>query len=66
MTRYTLALLAIWLSWIPLPALSADAPIDILLNNAGMLGDEQEQRLGSLDPARFDTYMRVNATYSMN
>lgn len=38
-----------------------DTPIDILLNNAGMIGKEDEQRLGSLDPDRFDTYMRVNA-----
>ncbi len=37
------------------------APIDLLLNNAGMLGTEPEQQLGSLDPGRFDTYMRVNA-----
>lgn len=36
-------------------------PIDVLVNNAGMIGEESEQRLGTLDPARFDTYMRVNA-----
>jgi len=36
-------------------------PIDILINNAGMIGSEDEQQLGSLDPDRFDTYMRVNA-----
>jgi NAD(P)-dependent dehydrogenase (short-subunit alcohol dehydrogenase family) len=36
-------------------------PIDLLLNNAGMLGTEPEQQLGSIDPSRFDTYMRVNA-----
>jgi NAD(P)-dependent dehydrogenase (short-subunit alcohol dehydrogenase family) len=36
-------------------------PIDILVNNVGLLGDEDEQRLGSLDAKRFDTYMRVNA-----
>ena len=39
----------------------AGLPIDILINNVGMLGDEQEQRLGTLDAARFDDYMRVNA-----
>jgi NAD(P)-dependent dehydrogenase (short-subunit alcohol dehydrogenase family) len=36
-------------------------PIDVLVNNAGMIGDEPEQKLGALDPERFDTYMRVNA-----
>ena len=36
-------------------------PIDVLLNNAGMLGEEPEQKLGTLDPERFDAYMRVNA-----
>lgn len=36
-------------------------PIDVLVNNVGMLGDEPEQKLGALDPERFDTYMRVNA-----
>jgi NAD(P)-dependent dehydrogenase (short-subunit alcohol dehydrogenase family) len=35
-------------------------PIDILINNVGMLGEEDEQRLGTLDPVRFDDYMRVN------
>ena len=39
----------------------AGLPIDILINNVGMLGDEEEQRLGTLDAARFDDYMRVNA-----
>jgi NAD(P)-dependent dehydrogenase (short-subunit alcohol dehydrogenase family) len=39
----------------------AGQPIDILVNNVGMLGDEDEQRLGNLDESRFDTYMRVNA-----
>jgi NAD(P)-dependent dehydrogenase (short-subunit alcohol dehydrogenase family) len=38
----------------------AGRPIDVLVNNVGMLGDEPEQKLGSLDPGRFDTYMRVN------
>ena len=36
-------------------------PIDILINNAGMIGDEQGQKFGALDPAQFDTFMRVNA-----
>ncbi len=35
-------------------------PIDVLVNNAGTIGEEDEQRLGQLDPARFDHYMRVN------
>lgn len=39
----------------------AGIPIDLLLNNVGMLGTEPEQQLGSLDPAKFDSYMRVNA-----
>ena len=37
-----------------------DTPVDVLVNNIGMLGDEPEQKLGALDPDRFDTYMRVN------
>jgi NAD(P)-dependent dehydrogenase (short-subunit alcohol dehydrogenase family) len=36
-------------------------PVDILVNNAGTIGEEPEQKLGQLDPARFDHYMRVNA-----
>lgn len=36
-------------------------PVDILVNNAGTIGEEDEQRFGKLDPARFDHYMRVNA-----
>lgn len=36
-------------------------PIDILINNAGMLGDEEGQQFGSIDPSQFDTFMRVNA-----
>lgn len=36
-------------------------PIDVLINNAGMLGNEQGQKFGDLDPAMFDTFMRVNA-----
>lgn len=39
----------------------AGQPLDVLVNNVGMLGDEPEQRLGTLEPDRFDTYMRVNA-----
>lgn len=37
-----------------------DTPVDVLVNNIGMLGDEPEQKLGALDPGRFDAYMRVN------
>ncbi len=36
-------------------------PIDVLINNAGMLGSETGQQLGSLDPSQFDRFMRVNA-----
>ncbi len=39
----------------------AGQPIDILINNVGVLGDEEEQRLGSLAADRFDYYMRTNA-----
>ncbi len=35
--------------------------IDVLLNNAGMIGDEPEQQLGSINPDRFDIFMRTNA-----
>lgn len=38
----------------------AGRPIDVLVNNVGMLGEEPEQKLGALGPERFDTYMRVN------
>ena len=36
-------------------------PIDVLINNAGMLGEEAGQKFGSLNPELFDTFMRVNA-----
>ena len=36
-------------------------PVDVLINNAGMLGEEEGQRFGEIDPALFDTFMRVNA-----
>ncbi len=36
-------------------------PIDVLVNNAGTIGEEDEQKLGQLDASRFDAYMRVNA-----
>jgi NAD(P)-dependent dehydrogenase (short-subunit alcohol dehydrogenase family) len=36
-------------------------PVDVLVNNAGTIGEEPEQKLGQLDPSRFDHYMRVNA-----
>lgn len=38
----------------------AGVPIDVLINNVGVLGDEDEQRLGTLDASRFDFYMRTN------
>jgi NAD(P)-dependent dehydrogenase (short-subunit alcohol dehydrogenase family) len=36
-------------------------PVDFLINNAGMLGEEEGQRFSELDPSQFDTFMRVNA-----
>jgi len=36
-------------------------PVDVLINNVGMLGDEAGQKFGALDPQQFDTFMRVNA-----
>lgn len=36
-------------------------PIDVLLNNAGVLGDLDGQQLGSLDYAEFEHVMHVNA-----
>lgn len=36
-------------------------PIDVLVNNAGTIGEEEEQKLGQLDASKFDGYMRVNA-----
>lgn len=36
-------------------------PVDVLVNNAGTIGDEAEQKLGQLDASKFDGYMRVNA-----
>jgi NAD(P)-dependent dehydrogenase (short-subunit alcohol dehydrogenase family) len=37
-----------------------DVPIDLLINNAGVLGDMQGQTLGSLDQAEFERVMAVN------
>lgn len=37
------------------------APIDVLVNNVGMIGLEQGQQFGSLEPAQFDQFMQVNA-----
>ncbi|HEX5046191.1 MAG TPA: SDR family oxidoreductase [Gammaproteobacteria bacterium] len=44
-----------------LAAKYAGTPIDVLLNNAGVLGDLNDQRLGSLDYAEFEQVMHVNA-----
>ncbi len=38
----------------------AGTPIDVLLNNAGVLGDREAQTLGSLDYAEFERVMAVN------
>lgn len=38
-----------------------DRPIDVIVNNAGMIGEEAGQRFRDLDPEQFDTFMRVNA-----
>lgn len=35
-------------------------PIDLVVNNAGVLGDLDGQALGSLDPAQFEEVMAVN------
>jgi NAD(P)-dependent dehydrogenase (short-subunit alcohol dehydrogenase family) len=35
--------------------------IDVLINNAGILGDRDKQRLDSLDPAEFELVMATNA-----
>lgn len=44
-----------------LAAKYSGTPIDVLLNNAGVLGDLDEQRLGTLDYAEFEKVMHVNA-----
>lgn len=36
-------------------------PIDVLINNAGVLGDPEAQALGALDYAEFEQVMAVNA-----
>lgn len=36
-------------------------PIDLLINNAGILGSPQEQRLGNFDEKAFQQVMQVNA-----
>ena len=43
-----------------LAAKYAHTPIDVLINNAGVLGDMQAQALGSLDHAEFERVMDVN------
>ncbi|MDP6674234.1 MAG: SDR family oxidoreductase [Gammaproteobacteria bacterium] len=35
-------------------------PIDVLINNAGIFGEFEDQAFGSIDFARFDTFMRTN------
>ncbi len=37
------------------------APLDVLLNNAGWLGDPQKQGIGELDAETFEQVMRTNA-----
>ena len=37
-----------------------DVPIDILINNAGILGDNDKQKFGSFDYSAFDEVMAVN------
>jgi NAD(P)-dependent dehydrogenase (short-subunit alcohol dehydrogenase family) len=37
-----------------------DVPIDILINNAGILGGNERQKFGSFDYAAFDEVMHVN------
>ena len=43
-----------------LAAKHARTPIDVLINNAGVLGDLDAQKLGSLDHAEFERVMDVN------
>jgi NAD(P)-dependent dehydrogenase (short-subunit alcohol dehydrogenase family) len=43
-----------------LAAKRARTPIDVLINNAGVLGDLDEQKLGALDHAEFQRVMDVN------
>jgi NAD(P)-dependent dehydrogenase (short-subunit alcohol dehydrogenase family) len=38
----------------------ADTPIDVLINNAGILGDNDKQKFGTFDYAAFDKVMAVN------
>jgi NAD(P)-dependent dehydrogenase (short-subunit alcohol dehydrogenase family) len=38
----------------------ASVPIDVLINNAGILGDNEKQKLGNFDYAVFDEVMAVN------
>ena len=37
-----------------------DVPIDVLINNAGILGDNDKQKFGTLDFSAFDQVMAVN------
>jgi NAD(P)-dependent dehydrogenase (short-subunit alcohol dehydrogenase family) len=37
-----------------------DVPIDILINNAGILGDNDKQKFGTFDYSAFDAVMAVN------
>lgn len=37
-----------------------EVPIDILINNAGILGDNEKQKFGSFDYSAFDDVMAVN------
>jgi NAD(P)-dependent dehydrogenase (short-subunit alcohol dehydrogenase family) len=37
-----------------------DVPIDVLINNAGILGDNEKQQFGSFDYSAFDAVMHVN------
>ncbi|MCK6369860.1 MAG: SDR family oxidoreductase [Gammaproteobacteria bacterium] len=39
----------------------AGVPIDVLINNAGLLGDNDKQKFGSFDYAAFDAVMDTNA-----
>ena len=48
-----------------LAAAYAGTPIDLLINNAGIYGGEQEQTLGSLDTQTFQDVMAVNVLAPM-
>lgn len=41
-------------------------PVDVLINNAGLLGDVPKQSIGSLDRQEFDYVLGVNVSGALN